>query len=212
MWVASCSLEVSNPILSRARRTIPMPSDEQDKAGVLAPPPLIYLVALIFGLLMGRRFPMRFLPRTMTRPRMAPARRRGAAPGLVRVGHAPGRHAYQSLQAGPAHSHGRPLSLHPQPRIPGHDADLRGHRQPGERAVGHPSSAGSAVGDPAWGQRTRGALPGGEVRRRIPELQSTSEALDLSDRPYSPNIVEDASLLKNPSTPLANTLQGLKIP
>jgi protein-S-isoprenylcysteine O-methyltransferase Ste14 len=42
-----------------------MPSDEQDKAGVIAPPPLIYLVALIFGLLMGRRFPMRFLPRTM---------------------------------------------------------------------------------------------------------------------------------------------------
>src|ERR671920_1997663 len=30
------------------------------------------------------------------RPRMAAARRRGAAPGLVRVGYAPGRHAYQS--------------------------------------------------------------------------------------------------------------------
>ena len=44
-----------------------MPSDEQDKAGVIAPPPLIYLVALIFGLLLGRRFPMRFLPRTMAR-------------------------------------------------------------------------------------------------------------------------------------------------
>ena len=44
-----------------------MPSDEQDKAGVIAPPPLIYLVALIFGLLLGRRFPMRFLPPTMAR-------------------------------------------------------------------------------------------------------------------------------------------------
>jgi protein-S-isoprenylcysteine O-methyltransferase Ste14 len=44
-----------------------MPSDEQDKAGVLAPPPLIYLGILIFGLLMGRRFPMRFLPHTMAR-------------------------------------------------------------------------------------------------------------------------------------------------
>src|SRR5215217_2726627 len=61
LWVASCSLEVANPILSRARRTIPMPSDEQDKAGVIAPP------ALIYGLLLGRRFPMRFLPRTMAR-------------------------------------------------------------------------------------------------------------------------------------------------
>jgi hypothetical protein len=44
-----------------------MPSDEQDKAGVVAPPPLIYLGALVFGLLLGRRFPMRFLPRTMAR-------------------------------------------------------------------------------------------------------------------------------------------------
>ena len=44
-----------------------MPSDEQDKAGVIAPPPLIYLVALIFGLLLGRRFPMRFVPRSMAR-------------------------------------------------------------------------------------------------------------------------------------------------
>jgi protein-S-isoprenylcysteine O-methyltransferase Ste14 len=39
-----------------------MPSDEQDKAGVVAPPPLIYLGALIFGLVLGRRFPMGFLP------------------------------------------------------------------------------------------------------------------------------------------------------
>jgi protein-S-isoprenylcysteine O-methyltransferase Ste14 len=44
-----------------------MPNDEQDKAGVVAPPPLIYLGALLFGLLLSRRFPMRFLPRTMAR-------------------------------------------------------------------------------------------------------------------------------------------------
>jgi hypothetical protein len=53
--------------LSRARRTIPMPGDEQDKAGVIAPPPLIYLGALIFGLLLSRRFPIPFLPRRMAR-------------------------------------------------------------------------------------------------------------------------------------------------
>ncbi len=34
-----------------------MYSDEQDKAGVVAPPPLIYLGTLIVGLLLGRRFP-----------------------------------------------------------------------------------------------------------------------------------------------------------
>jgi protein-S-isoprenylcysteine O-methyltransferase Ste14 len=46
---------------------MPVPSDEQDKAGVLAPPPLIYLGALIFGLILGRRFPISFLPRKMAR-------------------------------------------------------------------------------------------------------------------------------------------------
>jgi protein-S-isoprenylcysteine O-methyltransferase Ste14 len=44
-----------------------MPSDEQDKAGVVAPPPLIYLGTLIFGLLLARRFPIGFLPRKMAR-------------------------------------------------------------------------------------------------------------------------------------------------
>jgi protein-S-isoprenylcysteine O-methyltransferase Ste14 len=45
-----------------------MPSDDaQDKAGVVAPPPLIYLGALVFGLLLGRRFPIGFLPRGMAR-------------------------------------------------------------------------------------------------------------------------------------------------
>jgi len=44
-----------------------MPGDEQDKAGVVAPPPLIYLAALIFGLILNRRFPSAFLPRTIAR-------------------------------------------------------------------------------------------------------------------------------------------------
>ena len=44
-----------------------MPGDEQDKAGVVAPPPLIYLGALVFGLLLGRRFPIGFLPRRIAR-------------------------------------------------------------------------------------------------------------------------------------------------
>jgi len=45
-----------------------MPSDEQDKAGVVAPPPLIYLVPLVFGLLLNRRFPINFLPRSLAWP------------------------------------------------------------------------------------------------------------------------------------------------
>ena len=44
-----------------------MPGDEQDKAGVVAPPPLIYLGALLFGLLLNRRFPIVFLPHRIAR-------------------------------------------------------------------------------------------------------------------------------------------------
>ena len=44
-----------------------MASDEQDKAGIIAPPPLIYLVPLVFGLLLNRKFPIPFLPRTLAR-------------------------------------------------------------------------------------------------------------------------------------------------
>ena len=44
-----------------------MSSDEQDKAGIIAPPPLIYLGTLFFGLLLNRRFPITFLPRTIAR-------------------------------------------------------------------------------------------------------------------------------------------------
>ena len=44
-----------------------MPGDEQDKAGVVAPPPLIYLGALVLGLLLHRRFPVAFLPHGVTR-------------------------------------------------------------------------------------------------------------------------------------------------
>ena len=44
-----------------------MSSDEQDKAGIVAPPPLIYLAALVSGLLLNRRLPTTFLPRTIAR-------------------------------------------------------------------------------------------------------------------------------------------------
>ncbi len=44
-----------------------MPDDEHDKAGVVAPPPLIYVGLLVVGLLLNRRSPVRFLPRGMAR-------------------------------------------------------------------------------------------------------------------------------------------------
>jgi protein-S-isoprenylcysteine O-methyltransferase Ste14 len=44
-----------------------MPSDEQDKAGIIAPPPLIYVGPLVVGLLLNRRFPVAFLPPRIAR-------------------------------------------------------------------------------------------------------------------------------------------------
>jgi protein-S-isoprenylcysteine O-methyltransferase Ste14 len=41
--------------------------DERDNAGVVAPPPLIYLGSLVLGLLLNRTFPVPFLPRKIAR-------------------------------------------------------------------------------------------------------------------------------------------------
>jgi protein-S-isoprenylcysteine O-methyltransferase Ste14 len=41
--------------------------DERENAGVVAPPPLIYLVPLVLGLLLNRKFPIPFLPRGAAR-------------------------------------------------------------------------------------------------------------------------------------------------
>jgi protein-S-isoprenylcysteine O-methyltransferase Ste14 len=44
-----------------------MTDDGRDNAGVLAPPPLIFAVPLLLGLLLKRRFPVPFLPRDAAR-------------------------------------------------------------------------------------------------------------------------------------------------
>lgn len=45
-----------------------MARDEQDNAGVVVPPPLVYLGFLSGGLLLNRVRPVRFLPRSAPRP------------------------------------------------------------------------------------------------------------------------------------------------
>ena len=44
-----------------------MTDDHRDIAGVVAPPPLIYLGALVLGLLLDKRLPIPFLPRGVAR-------------------------------------------------------------------------------------------------------------------------------------------------
>ena len=45
----------------------PMTDDGRANAGVIAPPPLIYAIPLLLGLLLKRRFPVPFLPRGAAR-------------------------------------------------------------------------------------------------------------------------------------------------
>ena len=42
-------------------------ADDQDNPGIRVPPPLIYLLALLLGLLLNRRLHLPFLPRGVTR-------------------------------------------------------------------------------------------------------------------------------------------------
>jgi protein-S-isoprenylcysteine O-methyltransferase Ste14 len=44
-----------------------MPNDERDKPGIRVPPPPIYLLALLLGLLLDRRVHVPFLPRGVAR-------------------------------------------------------------------------------------------------------------------------------------------------
>jgi hypothetical protein len=44
-----------------------MTDDERDNPGILLPPPLTYLLPLVFGLLLDRRFHLPFLPRSVAR-------------------------------------------------------------------------------------------------------------------------------------------------
>jgi protein-S-isoprenylcysteine O-methyltransferase Ste14 len=44
-----------------------MSDDERDRAGIVAPPPLIFLATLLLGLLLNRRLPVPFLPRRAAR-------------------------------------------------------------------------------------------------------------------------------------------------
>ena len=44
-----------------------MADDDRDNAGVIAPPPLIYLLPLLLGLLLNRRVPIPLMPKTPAR-------------------------------------------------------------------------------------------------------------------------------------------------
>jgi protein-S-isoprenylcysteine O-methyltransferase Ste14 len=155
--------------------------DERDNAGIVAPPPLIYLTPLVLGLLLNRKFPVSFLPRRIARIFGWPF----LGGGVLFMGW----FEWAMRHAGTPPNPYKPVShmVTEGPfrytRNPGYlsmTIDLCGHRRPRECALGHPTLAGGAVRDPARSDRTRGALPGRQVRRGVPAIQSAGAALDLS--------------------------------
>ena len=149
-----------------------MPSDERDDPGIRVPPPLVYLLGLLLGVVLDRKIHVPFLPRGVARVLGWPAcGRRNGAGGLVRSNDARRRHYYPHRQARIEPRLGRTIPLQPQPWLPSTGDALRWDSGSQERAVGHPSLAVGAVCDPARGDRARGALPGTHFRGGVPRLQ-----------------------------------------
>ncbi len=141
-------------------------TDERDNAGVIAPPPLIYLVPLVLGLLLKRTFPIPFLPPRATRVLGWPLIVGGVS--LMSWFFFTMRRADTPIDPRePVSNLATDGPLHPQPRLPLDSHDLRGGIQPRQRALLHTAPVGGAVGHTARCDRTRGTLPGAQVRRGV---------------------------------------------
>ena len=151
-----------------------------DTPGVLAPPPLIYSAVLAVGLLAHTLYPVTFLPNKVARTLGWPLIDAGLVLGFLgdramRNAHtnvSPYRPTTKLVTEGPYRFTRNPLYLKPH-------AGVRRGRDPSQRAVGRPSTARRSWRDALWGDRARGALPRAKVRRGVPEVQVTSQALDL---------------------------------
>ena len=74
-------------------------ADDQDNPGIRVPPPLVYLLALLLGLLLNRKLHVPFLPHGVARPRMAACGRWDSARHVVRSDDARCRHYAAHRQA-----------------------------------------------------------------------------------------------------------------
>ena len=81
-------------------------ADNHDNPGIRVPPPLIYLLPLILGLLLEQKVarPL-FVAQCSARPRVAARRRRGVAHGLVLPNDAQCRRSGTHRQAGAEADH-----------------------------------------------------------------------------------------------------------
>ena len=127
-------------------------ADEQDNPGIRVPPPLIYLLALLLGLLLNRRLDVPFLPRGLARvlgwPLVGGAM--ALAVWFARTLHG----ADTTLRTDKAVSslvQDGPFRYSRNPRLPLSDDALRQDRHSSERFVGHRPLAVDAVRNRARG-------------------------------------------------------------
>jgi hypothetical protein len=147
-----------------------MSEGETDNPGIKVPPPLIYLLPLLLGLILDRKAHLPFLPSGVARVIGWPLIGCGALIGswwrkTMRNADAPvrtDRPVPRLTTAGPFGYSRNPAYLS------GHD--LRRDSCPEERFVGHPLPTVSAVCDPARGDRTGRAVSGAHLRGGIPGL------------------------------------------
>ena len=111
-----------------------MTDNERDSPGVVAPPPLIYLVPLVLGLLLNGRLPLPFLPLKMTRGLGWPL----LGSGVFYMDPAKRRYAGQPREAGAESADGRAVPVRSQPQLFLDGEDLHRDSQPRQRVLGHP--------------------------------------------------------------------------
>jgi hypothetical protein len=147
-----------------------MPNDERDKPGIRVPPPPIYLLALLLGLLLDRRMHVPFLPRGVARVLGWP---------LVGGGMTLAAWFARTMRSADTTMHiNKPVSSLVQDgpfrysRNPGYLSDdaLRWDSHSQERFVNYRPVAVGGVRDSARGDRARGALLGTHLRRGVPRL------------------------------------------
>ena len=156
-------------------------AEEQDNAGIWIPPPLTYLLTLLLGLVLDRRFHVPFLSRGVARVLGGPlvgggmalavwfARTLHSADTTLRID----KPVSSLVQDGP-------FRYSRKPRLPLSNDDLRRDSHSSERFVGHPPRAAGAVRNGARGDRARGALSGTHLRRGVPGLQEEGAPLDVA--------------------------------